>query len=155
MRSPSISAPEGFSLIELVIVIGLMAAATAGLGLGGEALVLRLRRSEEATLLSALRTARAEAMRNVGRTAHGVHYDADQSCRAYARCFIVFNGDRFDPVAGGVEFESNGAVRISWPEHDPVFRNLDGAAERTSITLERGGRVTHIDIGYEGRIDAR
>jgi prepilin-type N-terminal cleavage/methylation domain-containing protein len=155
MRSPSISAPDGFSLIELILVIGLMAAAAAGLGLGGEALVFRLRRSEEATLLSALRTARAEAMRNIGRADHGVHYDPASTCRAYARCFTLFEGDRFDPAVGGVEFESNGAVRIGWPERDPVFRNLDGAAEPAAISLERGGRVTRIDIGYEGRIDAR
>lgn len=155
MRSPSISAPEGFSLVELMIVIGLLAVAAAGLGLGARGLIFRLRRTEEATVLSALRTARAEAMRDVGRADHGVHYDAASPCHAYARCFTLFEGDRFDPSVGGTEFESSGAVTVGWPARDPVFRSLDGSAEPSSITLERGGRVTRIDIGYEGRIDAR
>lgn len=146
MRSPNTSAAEGFTLIELTLVVGLLALAAAGLGLGGEALVFRQRRSEEETLLSALRAARSAAMRNVGGIDHGVHYDP-------ASGYTLFDGDTFDPSVGGITFASNGAAQVGWPPHDPVFRSLDGAAQATTITLARGGRITSIDIGYEGRID--
>ena len=95
-------------------------------------------------------------MRNVGRAAHGVHYDLGAGCRTYRRCYVVFAGDRFVAGAGGnVEFEAVAAVQVAWPDQDPVFSQLEGTAAPAVIKLISGRHSTSININYEGRIDAR
>jgi type II secretory pathway pseudopilin PulG len=157
MRSPSTSTPEGFTLIEIVLAVGLFAVAT-GLSLGfglSDGSAGRFR-SEESTLVSALRLARAQALRNIGRDEHGVHYDRGAGCRLYRRCYVVFTGTEFEPGAlGNVEFEAGLATQVAWPDHDPVFSQLDGTTEPTTVNLAQGRHSASININYEGRIDAR
>lgn len=147
--------PSGFTLVEVVVALGLFALAV-GLGLGFASVDSSAQRfrSEAATLTSALRLARARAMRDVGGADHGVHYG--DGCRLHLRCYVVFSGDAFDPLAGdNVEFAANSKIQVAWPGHDPVFRQLSGTATSTNITLRDGRRAAAVAIDYEGRIDSR
>ncbi len=92
MASPRISTARGFTLIETLIVIGLLAV------IGGFTIVVNLNdlrigafRDERSTLTIALQKARSSSLNNINLKAHGVAIFPDDQPRSY----VIFEGDSY------------------------------------------------------------
>jgi prepilin-type N-terminal cleavage/methylation domain-containing protein len=143
----------GFSLIEILVVIGLVAAVmTLGLFMSMDTMRGTHFRSEQQVQVSALMKARSRAISNVHQSAWGVCYAAPG--------YIIFRGQTYaagaatnETVAGdpGVGYAAlpgsfacgSGAV---------VFSQLAGTTTPIELALTQAGRTATTTIHYEGTI---
>lgn len=159
MASPRPSSAKGFTLTEVLVVIGLFAllAAIAGVAstsdFRGSAL-----RDERASVLSALRKARGDAMANRGETPRGVRVDAEG--------VVIFAGASY---ASRDEAEDERVPRVfpvEYPEYsvrEVVFEQLSGEALCDGAPCSTEDRIVlwdpvrgvelEIAVGAEGRIE--
>lgn len=164
MASPRISTPRGFTLIELVIVVGLLAI------IGSFTLVLSfnsykgyLYRTDRDVLVAALQHARALAIGNVcsGTTtnctdgrAHGVAIRPVDHPESY----VIFQGPSYANRDQAVDSELDSAPTTVFPGgtdlSEVVFKQLSGSATTSgTITMtDDAGRSSVITIGPDGQI---
>lgn len=145
---------KGFTVIELIIVIGLLAFIAAFGGVISLNSVARSSAVQERDLFVTLllRGARAEALANVNETAHGIYIDNT------AKEYILFAGSDYeaDPEARAVPFTNNN-IEITTTSGDEqiLFEALSGNVIEGAGTLsiEFGPITQTITINEVGQID--
>lgn len=149
MKLPRICHAKGFTIIEILIVLGLIAL-LAGVGavIGFDAVGRATAAGERDILVSLLVSARTKAMANVGEIEHGVYISPTE--------FILFDGASYgssDPATHR-PVDRTGAVSVTG-DTEVVFSQLSGgvAAGDRSITLTDGASDAVIDINSAGRIE--
>lgn len=148
MASRKISTLSGFTLIEVMVVLGLLALMAAlGMFVSFDYYRSYQYRAELNTLGSMLQKARAQAQSNVNESPHGVEI--------LANAYVIFQGPFYAAreVSLDESFTANGLVSHSGMS-EVVFAQLTGEASASStITLTDGTRTSLISINNEGRID--
>ncbi len=137
---------KGFTLVEVLIVIGILAA-IAGLSvlIGIDSVARGTVHQERDTLVSLLTGARTAALANVNESAHGVHISPTE--------FISFEGTSFGSGLNKQPVPRNGAIEITG-ETDIVFAALSGnvldgvgdielidANSTATVEINEGGRI--------------
>lgn len=139
---------EGFTFIELVIVLGIFAILFAvGLPIGFDAYRNYLLNSETTNLVSFLRRAQSSAFSNVNGSAHGIYMSSDK--------FIIFEGASYVArnASRDQEFYRTTSVDISGPA-EIVFSSLSGNPNiPSSFILSNLLRIQRIEINEQGTID--
>ena len=145
---------EGFTLVEVLVVLGVLTfilGATVVFdmtGYRGDAF-----RAERTTLVTALQTARADALNNVQQSKHGVAINPD----GFAG-YVLFAGDRYadaDPVTRTMIPMSYPVTFGSTSPREVVFDQLSGDTGfngQTEIIDQGRSATTAIVINYEGKI---
>jgi prepilin-type N-terminal cleavage/methylation domain-containing protein len=149
-----LTAAAGFTLIEMLIVIGLISA------LGAVALFVDLNsyrgdafRAERTTLVTLLEQARADSLNNVGQTQHGVAlFPSDQP-----GSYVLFDGASYVPgaAANRVFPASYLPELVAGSPTAIVFEQLSGdVLTGGTITLRDPGRnlTAAVTINHEGAI---
>lgn len=138
---------NGFTLIEIVLVIALIA---LSLGLGWfislEFYGTYALDAERDTLVSALRKARSQSLRNIGGVPHGLSIMSDR--------YTLFFGTSY--AARNLAFDENIArsagITLAGPA-EIVFGQLTATSSASgTVTLSDGVRQRMITTNYEGRI---
>ncbi len=162
MISPAISKDRGFTLIEVIVVI-ILVASIGGLGLyfGFDNFRAYSFNTDRDTLVSALQHARAQAMANI---CHGDSIECTTGkpfgVRIEADKYIIFEGVTYsanDPL--NVKLEANNAIGHAGI-NEIVFEQLTGNAfslanpEPWSVILtdQENNKTSTISINSEGRI---
>ena len=154
MESHKIFTPRGFTLIEMLIVIGIIAVLIwFSLFFDVNAFRGDAFRAERDMLVVALQKARADALNNIDQRPHGVALYPPG-----VEGYVVFEGESFDTrnVSLDQEFGSSYAVQFAPSSpHEIVFEQLssDVIADE-SITLIDPTRQLNfvITINHEGTI---
>ncbi|HWA32368.1 MAG TPA: prepilin-type N-terminal cleavage/methylation domain-containing protein [Candidatus Paceibacterota bacterium] len=164
MKSPqtsNINTKAGFTLIEMVIVISLIAVIGGfGLFFGIDSLRGYSFHSDRDTLVSTLQHARAEAMANIcrgtdcadGGKPQGVYIDTS------ARKFIVFQGTTYDPHDDNnapVDYSQNTILPDDGSLRTIVFDQLSGNVDAPGyITINDATNVhsSKVEISDQGQI---
>lgn len=141
---------RGFSLLEVLVVLGIFAAVAAfTLFMGVDSIARGSAMQERDTLVSMLTSARTASLANMNARAHGVRIDATH--------FTRFEGDAYtDFPATYRAVARNDAVSVSGPTLpvDVIFSQLDGATQGyTTITVSEGPGSYAIDVSSVGRIE--
>jgi prepilin-type N-terminal cleavage/methylation domain-containing protein len=151
MKSPNTSNHKGFTLIEVLIVIGIMAI-IAGFGMWVSHDVFRgtAFRNERDIVVSVLSKARSNSMNNLNQTSHGVYINSSS--------YILFQGSTYDPadpknieVKASANISNSGPVSIVF---DQITGNVPAAnGTEISIALNSDNNSGIIKINQEGRIN--
>lgn len=147
MSSPSIDFSSGFSLIEILVVAGLLLL-IAGLGMiaGLDYYRSYVFLTEQNTLVSTLEVARMRALSSINGAPHGVYLGE-------ATAIKIFQGPSFAEAADVETISANTAVARSGLT-EVTFSQLNGdASAEGTITLSDGKRTRDINLNYEGRIE--
>ncbi len=145
----SVSAKNGFTLLEVMIVVAILAivmAATIGSGFGfytGQSLV-----GERDGLVSLLRHARGKAMNNTNQSSHGVYVSTSTNQ------YILFQGNSYALRAQDYDlpFPQSPSVTFTGPT-EIVFTAITGTSSASdTITLSVGAGSMNIVINGEGRV---
>ncbi len=161
MASRKICIPKGFSLIEIVIVTGLLVAlASLGLMMGMSDYRAYSFRSSRDLVVNAFERARAQAVSNecfgtcAGGVPHGVHLT--QSAGGYVQTAVIFQGATYDPTDAfntSIEIANTSAHLQASSAGDVFFKPLSGdASASTSIMLSDGVASSTITVKEEGQI---
>jgi len=145
---------RGFTLIEILITLGLLAVVFSfGLFISFDFYKSYSSRSEQDVVVSILQKARSQAMDNINQTKHGVHYGSGVDCHSFSKCYVLFEENSFvSGTSSNLEIESNPATTVTWSA-DPVFNQLDGSVNPVTITLQQGSKTWIITTNSQGRID--
>ena len=162
MASRRICTDKGFTLIETLIVVGLLAI------IGGFTVAVNINdlrgsafRDERSTLIIALQKARSAALNNINLAPHGVAL----SPSAHPGKYVVFEGDDYASADHALDEVLGGEYAVSFVPGSPtevVFAQLsaeaecDGApcsdAEPIRMEDPNRGMVFDILINAEGRV---
>jgi prepilin-type N-terminal cleavage/methylation domain-containing protein len=147
-RISSAKYSRGFTFIELLVVLSLVAFLGA---IGSVASLNMISRSslanERDLLVSLLSTARTQALANIDETAHGVHIDVTS--------FTVFPGVVFDPSdIKNRSVPRSQALTVTGPT-DIVFAQLSGnvLSGVGSILLEESGASESVLVNEAGGLE--
>ncbi len=137
----------GFTLIELIIVIGLFALLVAfGLPVAGNLYTDYVLISERDQFLAILRKTRNQALTNLDAQSHGVHIASTS--------YTVFEGATW---AGRIQDKDENISRSSAVTmngtSDIVFTALSGITASTSWNLSNGIKISHVTVNSEGTIN--
>lgn len=149
MRSPNTYNlnKRGFTLIELVVVMGILAAIMS-LGLLMSMDVYRgfSYRNERDVVVSMLQKARSRSMNNINQTPWGVCYVAPH--------YIVFKGTVCTPGSASNETlpASPSAAIAGLYLPGVVFTQLSGTTTATTTSITQNGKTSAVSINYEGTI---
>jgi len=143
----SLQSKRGFTLIEIVVVMGLFAVlAGFGLFLSFDFYRSYAFRAERDMVISILQKARSQALNNIRETPHGVHLQNDS--------YILFQGSSYavaDHAFDQVVDAAPSISRIGLSE--VVFTQLSGGANASgTIDITDGLRTVSISINNAGRI---
>lgn len=152
MNLPSTSGrrQSGITLIEIIVVIGLIAL-LAAFSMFASLDFYRsfMFRKETATVISLLERARNLAMNNLNEKNHGLHFESGR--------YVLFQGLKFDQNdPANEQVEANLAITISSPAlpFDVIFSPLSGDTPQQTITLKSSnGKSAQILINQQGAID--
>ncbi|HVZ76333.1 MAG TPA: type II secretion system protein [Candidatus Paceibacterota bacterium] len=154
MASRRTFTPSGFTLIELVIVVGLFGV------VGASALFIDFSsyrgdafRAERATIVTLLQTARADALNNIDESPHGLAiFPAD-----HPASYVVFEGATYATrnTAQDEIFDASYPISLAGGSAVVVFEQLSGDAQDTQLALTDPARgiESAITINHEGAID--
>jgi len=152
MKLPNISTRNGFTLVEIILVLGLLTM------LGGFGLFISMDfyrsyslRASRNTLISTLHKARSQAISNIDQAPHGIRIESNQ--------YTVFEGPTYasrtatlDEVIGAEPTVT--ISTISTLPLDIVFGQLDGSvAASNTVQVGSGVKIYTISINNEGAID--
>ncbi len=139
---------RGFTLIEIVIVVGILGLVLAlGLFMSLDSYRGFLNRSEVSTVVSILLRARSHAVNNVYQAGWGVCYIAPN--------YILYRGTA---CATGLTTNetlpaNQGATIAGLAAPGVRFSALDGTTTAATITVVQNGKTSTITLNNEGRID--
>lgn len=137
MKSQTVYTNKGFTLVEILVVIGLIGMVlTIGSLVNLNMFTRELSYSEVDTLVGVLQNARNRAMNNINAMPHGVHYEDGNAS------YVIFEGNTYDgdgievprPMEGG---EVNTNVNIT----------MDGDEEFNIVFAQLSGEVNGSDTG--------
>jgi prepilin-type N-terminal cleavage/methylation domain-containing protein len=155
MASRKTSTARGFTLIEMLVVIGLVTAfASLSLFIDLNSYRGDAFRAERNTVVTLLQRARADALNNIGQDPHGVAiFPAD-----HPHSYVLFAGADYAASPGSTRevFDMSYAIELTAGPNEIVFQQLSGAtAYDGSLTLRdtERGMDTVITINKEGLID--
>lgn len=158
-NGPALSLPNGFTLIEIMISIGIMAIILAlGLFLSFDAYRGYIFRSEQAVLVSALEHARSRSITNYFESSHGVCYDNS------AKNYVLFRGTSYsNPGLVREPIESSSGVIVSsspakflCSAGGVAFEQLTGkivGGTAIDMVLTQNSKTSTTSINYEGTIN--
>lgn len=155
MASHKIFTPKGFTLVEILVVIGLLVI------VGGLSLITSMEdyrgygfRGERDTLITLLHKARSQAINNICIGAcsngkpHGVHLEPGR--------YIIFQGSGYAAADHDAAVDETTPARnltISVTGPDVVFSALAATSTPATLTISDGsGHTSIITIGSEGQI---
>ncbi len=155
MKSQTVFTNKGFTLIEILVTIGLVGVVLAITSLANVNMYTRqLSASEDTILVVSLQKARSQAMNNISGKAHGVHFENGKDV------FVVFEGNTY--VSGdlsNLNIPRNEDVKLllngaEVPEFDIVFDQLSGStSDNGTITLSSESIPTkEVEIKSNGLI---
>lgn len=151
-RASLVLPKAGFTLIEVIVVIAIFATLLAlGVFMSLAALRGAYHRSETATVVGLLETARSRAMANMFQTEWGFAHD--ESMKQY----VIFRGSTYNQGATTNEITAaNPDAEVkdgsNSPDFKVVFDQLSGDTSPETITVEEGGKTSTININEEGTI---
>lgn len=141
---------RGFSLIEVLLVLGIFAAVAAfTLFMGIDTIARGSAMSERDTLVALITSARTSALANTQARPHGVRIDATSFTRFEGTSYTAF------PATYRV-VPRNSGVSISGPALpvDIIFSQLAATTTGYStITLSQGGASYTVDVSSAGHIE--
>ncbi len=155
MRS---AAPKGFTLIEILLVIGLFSIIIElGLFMSMDMYKGYSRRSERDTLVDVLQRARSRAMSNVHQSPWGVCYDATNPSHPN---YIIFSGVGYEgavtkdivPANPAVTTDLSAAASFACGSGGIVFSQLTGDTSALSVSMTQGSIISIISTNVEGAI---
>jgi prepilin-type N-terminal cleavage/methylation domain-containing protein len=155
MASHKISIPKGFTLIEVLVVLGIFALVSGfSLVIGMESYQSDSLADDQATLVSALQKARSQAMSAVciGNTCtsgvpHGVHITAKQ--------LVIFQGAAYDPNDDSNDYiPLQDAALTTSGLSDVVFAEYSGDSNTPGniVITDTAGHLATTSIGADGQI---
>jgi Tfp pilus assembly protein FimT len=137
-------------MIEVLVVIAIIALIAAlGLYMSISTLHGTFRRSEAATIVSLLQSARSRALANIDQSKWGVCYDDPN--------YEIFKGSICGAnIADSIGANQQVAKESNFSKTNPyvVFSQLGATTTNTSdiVVVEEDGRKTTISLNYEGTI---
>ena len=141
---------QGFSLIEVIVVIALFAViASLGLLMSFESYRGATFRSERDTMVGVLQKARSRAMANIDQAAWGVRYDGTPNFTYTIYKRVGLATQDVDSIAG------NQGASVSPAPFSVTFSQLSGTTTGTfSATIVENGHTTAppVSVNYEGTI---
>jgi prepilin-type N-terminal cleavage/methylation domain-containing protein len=144
---------KGFTLIEIVVTLAiLLTILSLGTLMSLDAYRGYAFRSERSLLVSALLRARAEAMNNMGASAHGVCYASVSGVYSY----LSFRGTLCDPSSSlNDRREASKTITVTGLSAGSpvVFTQLSGTTTAALIHLSDGVHSADIIINHEGTIN--
>lgn len=172
-KFPILNREDGFSLIEIVIVMALLAI------IGGLALIMNFDdyrgysfRNERDLLVSVLQRARSQSVNNVclsglsctGGQPHGVHIGSAADCSAINKpCYVIFQTTTTTPTfaardtAVDQDIERSSSFNlVTSPGPDVVFDQLSGNVDIAPWSLVVTDNLNHIattTVNSQGQID--
>ena len=148
MRSPNILIRKGFTFIEMMIVLGIIAIlATFGIIAGLDLYARYNFRSEVDKAMAMLGRARSEAMNNISELPHGVYFADSQD-------LILFAGKDFAHRNSSYDLKIEKAKTASYTgASEAIFSQLAGTTTAATVVVGDGIRSATIIINYEGGID--
>jgi prepilin-type N-terminal cleavage/methylation domain-containing protein len=139
---------NGFTLIEIIVVIGIFAI----LGTFGLFATLDSYRSstlsgERASLVSILSRARANSLSNIDGLPHGVHITPTN--------YTIFEGSSYDTRAVNMDqtISASNSINHGTSTEDIIFSPLSATTTQATITLSNGVRSETIEVNSEGMIN--
>ncbi|MBI4050593.1 MAG: GspH/FimT family pseudopilin [Candidatus Doudnabacteria bacterium] len=150
MKSRSILSRKGFTLIEIIIVMGIFVIVIAfAVFISFDFYRSYAFRSERNILVSVLQHARSKAISNINQCAHGVRFESDK--------YVIFEAaDAGCPSpAPDEEIQANPTANVTTDFGDTVtFSRLSGNVSASGdINLTSGPQTATISINNEGRIN--
>lgn len=138
---------SGFSLIEMLVVIALMAALAAiGLIAGLDSYQRYLFRSDLDTAAALLQKARSSALNNIGEASHGVYFGDTGKFVLFRGASYALRNPSYDlPIEKSKVVSASGLREV-------VFVPLSGETAGGNIVLSDGARNVAITINNEGGI---
>ena len=143
----SVKSGAGFTLIEILVVIGILAV----LGTFGYLVTIDFYKSyafnaERDAIVAILQKARSQSLANINESSHGVHFDSNQ--------YVIFQDPVYD---SGNSFNQNIPAAFGITHSgiiDVVFSRLSGdASSGGNLILSDGRRSTVISVNSEGQIN--
>ncbi len=147
MKLPRPLAAKGFTAIELILVIGILAVILAlGLPVAWNFYLGYQIEVERDNLVALLREARTLSMVNWNESDHGLYFDNNN--------FIVFEGSSFASrnAAQDRNIPRSPTVQVAGPS-ELIFGELSGRAATSKYTLTSGARSRTVDVNAEGMVD--
>ncbi len=144
----------GFTLIEVIVVVAIMGVVLgASLFFTSSQFKRESLHSERRLLVTALQTARSNAMNNVRQTAHGVALYPDGF-----NGYVIFSGSSYASRLVGTETKLSSQYPVvlgSGTPHEIVFSQLSGDASYDGeiILIDLSSHSsTSVNINYAGKI---
>jgi Tfp pilus assembly protein PilE len=151
MASRKISTAKGFTLVEIVVALGiLMMLFSVGLLMSMDAFRGYTFRSERETVVSILIRARSRSLANYDASSWGVCYRAPQ--------YVLFKGTTCaTPATTDEVYDANPAVAAdsNFAATFPTiaFTQVSGQSAGGTISITEAGRSSSIIINHEGTIN--
>ncbi len=147
MKSQTTSKDKGFTLIEVLVVMGIVAVLFAvGDLIDFGSLGRRTLGSEEVTLVSILQRARSESMNNINALPHGVHVEEKN--------FVIFEDSYDEKDSSNQKIPRNTNIDISPLDYEVTFAQLSGNPDNTDdISISDKVQTKTIKISEMGLID--
>ncbi len=148
---------RGFSLLEILVVIGLLVVIGGfGIIVSMDGLGASYYTNDKDSIISALHKARSRAVSNMcfggctDGSAHGIHFDHVN------KTFTVFQGEVYQAAHALNEVSDLNPSSVTAGVTDVVFEKLSGSASTSPgsfVTItDTTGRTSQIDFNVDGRI---
>ncbi len=143
------NAPQGFTLVELLVVIGITTILLgSALFIGMDSYKRYVFHAEQQILVSVLEKARSRALNNIHNSAHGVCFQGSQYVIFRNACVVN------DPTNEYVTANNFIAKKSHFDTLFPIvlFEQLTATSVPTTIEIKDDVRIANIFINYEGAI---
>ena len=149
LNGGQIAANNGFTLIEILVVIGILVILSSlGLLVSLDFYRSYAFNSERDLLVAALQKARSQSMANINQSAHGVQVNSGAE-------YVIFEGSAYSAGnAANFSMPADPSVSSSG-DSEIVFEQLSGkvAAQKQVTLTDPKGRSAQITINPEGGIE--
>lgn len=140
---------KAFTLVEVCLVMAILAV-VGGFGLAANIGAYRnaVVRGEAGFVAGLLRRARSQAMNNISRSPHGLHFGDGQ--------YVLFAGTEWDSrnLRADISFPASPGITVSGP-NELIFLQLSGSPKNAgNINVNGSGKTLTISINSVGQINA-
>jgi prepilin-type N-terminal cleavage/methylation domain-containing protein len=138
---------DGFALIEVMIVIGILAVIiNLGIFLSLDFYRTYTFNADIDVVASIIHKARMRAVNNINQAKHGVHYDSGN------HELIIFEGTHNPSDPTNEKISLSQRLGVTWPA-DVVFNQNSGNSDNQTVIVSDGVKVVTITINEEGGIN--